>query len=787
MDELDGWLRRLESIPSARPEKVVFRPRSSTGESRSKGSSNSIVHRTARSGSGSAFITGLTSPTDSTSSFKSIPEETGDGGDSNSKKEPSTRPGSALGSAVAAAAVRQIHLTSSSPLGRARSKSLSDTPAPNPSSSSSAQGEAGTVVSQSPLSLLPVTSVPPIINPLSSQSHSDATKSKTHRLSQIPVGLTAKSIKRRSVPSPLPLQVSLTSPVYANRRGSEKSFIQPEGDPDSNGERVGAKEEKGDIVSSETEGEEEEEGYRTVQESPFIEEAPKFPDSFNSQTPGEEIGEREETGEEESYSDLDGTPTIQAETPSPPRQRKLRRRRMASPASARFDPSETASSAQSIRSAASGGNMSSTGTGSRSSLKLQPRSPFASPHSSDWPRRRFGQSEDSSVEMEDNLTKEYSQKKDEYVTAAEAIRDMVRQPSHDSLGSIGKQKQREEEEMTASASRQSMESRVSSTQSHRPWVRVNKTSNGGASSVTNASPSSIGPRRPKLEARDDRIPKRERPLRPRFNSSRSASSLPLDEELNGNRSQSPIFAKKLSWQDDEDDLDYDDDSVSQDRRRASVSSASQLYSSAEGARIAAASRSSSSASTRRTNLAVPTPPFARSQSYDHVERHAEHLLRSSSSSTVTVDQSLQEYRHPCWLWISASQAALLDPSSSTKNAYSSSSSSHSKSFSKVLLGNVPGKKKVQKRDSTQFSALVGSPSVPTFSSSMSGSIGDISISREKDGKGKGKEKSSSKSTSTYQEGWKKCEVRLQANGLLSFYVAETGVSNTDSYTSGYVY
>lgn len=372
-----------------------------------------------------------------------------------------------------------------------------------------------------------------------------------------------------------------------------------------------------------------------------------------------------------------------------------------------------------------------------SQTRLQARSPFSAPGSPEWRKRHFPR-QASTHEIDEDQQEMYhgSGKRRDMLTATEALAELGRQTPMESAAKPRVRKLSRESYSSKGSSlfdragkaaedprRESIDSRASSNHSIRlfarngaktPSVPASQTQSFGsiysqASPVaaTSSGNRSQQPRRPRLEARDDRI----RSTRPRFASTRSTSSLPLS----GEHDSSPYNHAQTLSSDDEFDL--------RNPRRASIPNALLSY------------NSPTLLKANRASLAVP-PPFGRSYSYDD---------RGSASPTSPshggdekqprLSAHSRDMEQAVLLWI-------------PDEAAWSAKGSHGRQLTKVLLGNVP-RKKVTKRDSKHVLSTTNEGRSSTA---------------------KGKEKAKDRLSSATPAGrWRECQAVLKPTGQLELF------------------
>ena len=527
---------------------------------------------------------------------------------------------------------------------------------------------------------------------------------------------------------------------------------------------------------------------------------------------------------------------IHWQTSSTRPRRKLRR--MTAPQAGPSSPASTSGRP------ATAGAVGSAG-GPFAAVKYQARSPFASPGSPEWRRRNFPRAPSSSYDSDEDvpLAETASAKaRERGLTAAQILAELgsvdpgdlavgeggsplkaeassgntspgfvrrLRKSSRESsIGSIAaavKASASHSKEASGASTgsgafvprdprRESVDSRASGSslatplsflggigrsskqhaQTQSTAVPPAQASPSGSStySTQQAVATSGQPRKPKLQARDDRP----RPAaRLRFPSTRSTSSLPLHDEeerfpyhRNSTSSSAPRTSKdSLSLARLADGVSMyvsskrssgSSDDIANNPRRASIPHVSQLYASASSARA------------NRASLAVP-PAFNRSYSYDDASAARDQaaalgVSTSAADARSSLEQPhLRELAHAILLWFpadaSAGRSALSAHASASSGPASGSGGGmygHGRALTKVLLGNVPSRKKVAKRDSVH-GLLVGTGGP------------DGRAEERKDGKGKEKERSKYKYPSTLLPAgqWRTCEAVLKPNGQLALF------------------
>lgn len=694
IDELDGYLTRLDRLSPALPAKASL--------------PNSPRSPSQRFHTASSIATGIDSALSSPSGPASPLSPTA------SSKETSPRASSAL-EPFASYIAASNWLLGSVPIRRVRSKSLSD-------SLSLGTTYSPTELGSQPSSPTPSTAAtflsngerrpaaPPIswTSPIRSSSQTGASPQRANTPTtsvSADGGLaihTRRKLKRRSVPTPLPIILPSPGSPTENSIASAKSDHVRFSTYSIN-------------ESSECEADESEIERDNYIDSHLAGRGPTEQEAYRSKTPTQ------------------GSTIASTRT----------RRAMTSPLV-----SPSIMDAQSVRSSQTASSSSSHQRQARpgtafSQVRLEARSPFSAQGSPEWRKRHFPRQVSSYDDLNDDSDEALypAGKKKDMVTATQALSDLVRQEtavpapatrsrkvSRDSLSSMGSSMQEKISKVTNDPRRESVDSRASSNHSLRLFGRgagkpssipASQTQSFGSVYSQASAPSPIATtssgisasqqsRRPRLEARDDRT----RPLRPRFTSTRSTSSLPL----NGEHADDSLDIGQA--------LSSDDEANFRNPRRASIPNASAIY--AAGA----------SAKANRASLAVP-PAFGRSYSYDDkssvasTSPHGRPLVESASPRERDMAQ-------PVLLWVADELLAS-----------GSSKTGHGRQLTKVLLSNVP-RKKVTKRDSSHTLAVGGTEERPSTA--------------------KGKERAKDRLPSGLPLGkWKQCEAVLKPTGQMSLF------------------
>lgn len=768
VDELDGWLRRIERLgESTQPPRPILTPRSSRISGRTRPS-------TADSG-------GLAVKRDDSSTTTTL-------------RSPPTSPPLHHDSPRSLASIQEAQAVVSSVSGlfpvsdpdhspsNSRQRSHSHSSAFPGSSSISKTTDSSKTLHGALSSTRVNQSATESTDPHTSLSLTTAAPSST---STPESPSRDRTLKRRSVPSPLPIHLSFHNTSSSKQRKGGSAGHHRRVSSASSGSEPRAE-------AGHTPGVDREKDLQSV--SNHVPPEASHPQLLPT-SPGK--GGRVETTNSSARSTARHITPLAIETSpvsSPSPTGKRFKRRMTSPLSNFSFPfderslhSNASSSDRPLGSAGGSASSRAGGGGGPSSqpsqYRFQPRSPFTSrrPALSD---RRFGSETDSDdnhggeaagLAMANDAGGSTSSregpttaKRRDYVTATQALADalsdtfhMQRRSSKDSFGSRKSSLFATTGNSASNASfggapgqpaRDSIDSHASSSASFT-HVRPNPypyqapstpsqhrapsspaTSTKPASSIASFQSSTnsadlvplVGRR--KLEARDDRVfPNRPRP---RYDSTRSASSLPGDGG------------------DDEHESDY----LHQPARRASIPV---RHKTPQGSSTELPSSSTLLDSTTKKTLPATIPPFARSQSYD---ARLSGLVYDSGVNTTHRDSSLPPHQRDmvesAHLWIPDRDIARTNASGGSVVGKGG------KGLGRVLLASVPKKKSSSKRDSAQMT-INATTTMTTTTHTEEGS----SKSGRNSGKGKGK--ATEKITSVQAAGqWKRCEISLSPDGQL---------------------
>ncbi|KAK9895718.1 hypothetical protein P389DRAFT_68010 [Cystobasidium minutum MCA 4210] len=431
-------------------------------------------------------------------------------------------------------------------------------------------------------------------------------------------------------------------------------------------------------------------------------------------------------------------------------------RDMSSPSDS-FNPDLLLSSSRSAKSM-------STTSSHPSSGKLQPRSPFASPKATFSLRKKkfpLDGAAASDIEDEADETDGVTALRSAFDAETEAMPQLQASNAVDDAIRTSKPVKKLSKSSFASSidsvrgsliashdRRESSDSKASSSQSHTlPHMTffARNSSKHPQVPLETSSPtwpamqaSSSAQQYPKLVARDERFYS-SRNTRPRFSSTKSASSLKLGGEL--------ADAGNSSASDDEESL--------LNPRRASISSISPAYQRSKDEQ-----RARLASSNHRISLAIP-PLLTRSYSYD---------ARVNASSTVAFDPTelarhIPDMKQTVLLWIVDDPGSGLPTSASVSrlSQHHSHSTSAAKGLANTILSTVPihGRKKIVNRESAQV--LLGEVRAGEDDSRCHYDTLDRKTREKQKQSSKGKEKISILLPAGH---WKKCQAILKANGQL---------------------
>lgn len=699
IDELEGYLTRLAKLSSALPSKASLpnSPRSPSQRFHFAG------------GSATASLDAAVSPTTPASPLSR----------NGSSREASPRPSSTL-EPFASYIAASNWLQGSLPIRRVRSKSLSDgsnsrvLSSPTvPSQPTSPQGPKSPLTAAHagkrtapPISWTPVASSTgrPGQRTPESQTAGSPQRSNTF-VTAVPTDKfgSRRKIKRRSIPSPLPIaSPSVGSAIEAGPSSARSESVHF----------------TSFSIAESSEGE-------ADASDPDIQVSRP---ASTATTTGPNIDRADTT---------DGVCNLRAETPVQASSVAHRTRRaMSSPLTSPAMADSLSTQSFRTSSTSSGGHLQARPSTANSQTRLQARSPFSGQSSPEWRKRHFPRRAASydNDDVDEEATYHGQSRQRELMTATQALAELGRHEpaepvvkarsrkiSRESFSSKGSSLFEKGGKSLDDPRRESIDSRASSSHSIRLFGRSGKAPTMPASqtqsfgsvysqpspvATTSSGISAQQTRKPRLQARDDRHP----PIRPKFTSTRSTSSLPLN---GGNDTSAHDLTAGLS---SDDDLDH------RNPRRASIPNASAIYAAA------------STVLSNRASLAVP-PAFGRSYSYDDSASHAA-LNPDLRAADNSVNARTRDMAQAVLLWV-------------PDDAGSAVKVGHGRQLTKVLLGNVP-RKKVTKRDSTHVLSAQADEGRPSTA--------------------KGKEVAKDRLPSTIPSGrWRQCEAVLKPTGQLSLF------------------